>query len=169
MDETYIRSSLLEWIVDFVEQPNSLLGDWPPCPYARKARLDNKFKILFDYSKDFADSIAYSKLLLETNDVVIVCFDHTQINADDVQQLVISNNKSLMQEDYVILEDHPDAAEFVNGLNMNFGKCGLLLIQQLSKLTTASDQLQTKGYYNHWDKKSYQEVVAWRQFPNSVK
>lgn len=162
MDETYIRSSLLEWIVNFVEQPNSLLGDWPPCPYARKARLDNKFKILFDYSKDFADSIAYSKLLLETNDVVIVCFDHTQINAEITQQLVKNHNTLLMRDDYVILEDHPDAAEFVNGLNMNFGKCGLLLIQRLSKLNDASNQLRSKGYYNYWDKKSIDEVVSWR-------
>ena len=162
MDESYIRDSLLEWIVNFVEQPNSLLGNWPPCPYARKARIDNKFKILFDYSKNFSASIAYSKLLLETNDVVIICFDHKKISAGTTQELIKEHNNFLMQHDYVILEDHPDAVEFIYDVNMNFGKCGLLLVQRLSKLNDASNQLKAKGYYDYWDQKSIDEVVSWR-------
>ena len=163
MDEDNIRSSLLEWMINFVERPNSLLGDWPPCPYARKARLDNRFKILFDYSNDFSDSIAYSKIVLDSNDVVVICFDHKNIDAIYLQDLIKNKNTLLMQDDYVILEDHPDIPELVNGVSMNFGKCGLLLMQRLSKLNDASKQLKEKGYYNHWDQSAVDNVVSWRQ------
>ena len=46
---------------------------------------------------------------------------------------------------------------------MNFGKCGLLLVQQLSKLSTPSDQLSEKGYYDDWPQENYADVVAWRE------
>jgi hypothetical protein len=31
------------WIENFVEVPHPALGGWPPCPYARKARLDRDY------------------------------------------------------------------------------------------------------------------------------
>ena len=68
-----------------------------------------------------------------------------------------------MKKDVVILEDHPDAVETLNGVEMNFRKCGLLLVQKLSKLSTASDQLRENGYYDNWPKENYEDVVAWRQ------
>lgn len=159
MDEQYIRQSLVDWMITFLEKPNAILGNWPPCPYARKARLDNKFKILFDYSTDFADSIAYSKIILETNDVVVICFDHKKIKANYLQDFVKNLNSLLLPEDYIILEDHPDAPEFVSSVSMNFGKCGLLLIQRLSKLKEARNQLKAKGYYDHWNQQALDEVV----------
>jgi hypothetical protein len=67
-----------------------------------------------------------------------------------------------MPTDYVILEDHPAAPEYVNGIKMNFGLCGLLVIQKLSKLNNASDKLREQGYYDHWDQKALNEVVTWR-------
>jgi hypothetical protein len=45
---------------------------------------------------------------------------------------------------------------------MNFGKCGLLIIQKLDKLNNASDQLREKGYYTHWSQKDLDSVVSWR-------
>jgi hypothetical protein len=45
---------------------------------------------------------------------------------------------------------------------MNFGKCGLLLIQKLSKLNAASEQLKQKGYYDNWPAESLDYVVSWR-------
>ena len=98
----------------------------------------------------------------DTKDVVIICFDHNQIAADLVEILVGDLNRKLMPTDYVILEDHPDSIELLNGVPMNFGKCGLLLLQKLSKLTTASDQLKQKGYYDSWSAESLDYVVSWR-------
>jgi hypothetical protein len=70
-----------------------------------------------------------------------------------------------MPVDYVILEDHPDLPEFVNGVQMNFGFCGLLVIQKLNKLNNAADQLRKKGYYDMWNQEALDEVVTWRTKP----
>lgn len=162
MNKGVISKQLIEWLIDFVEKPNSALGNWAPCPFARKARIDNKFKIIFVENTDLASAVEESKQLLDTNDVVAVCFDHSLINGEYTQQFAINANKTLMQEDYVILEDHPDVEEYVHGVKMNFGKCGLLLVQRLSKLNDASDQLLAKGYYNYWNKEEFDNVVGWR-------
>lgn len=163
MNKQQIEADLYNWMISFVEIPNSKLGNWPPCPYARKARLDNKFKIIFADGTDILSSIEQAKTLLENNDVVAVCFDQDLITANEIENFVLDTNQSLMLDDYVILEDHPAALEYVNGVNMNFGGCGLLLVQKLTKLTDASDQLKIKGYYDQWDQPAFDSVVAWRK------
>lgn len=162
MGRIEIEREIIKWLVDFVEKPNLALGNWAPCPFARRARIDNKVKIIFA-GKYLSKSVNRAKQLLSDNDVVVVCFDHNAITADYVQGFVINANKILMPQDFVILEDHPDSVEYVNNVKMNFGKCGLLLIQRLSKLNAASNQLFDKGYYDYWNSSEYNNVVAWRQ------
>ena len=38
-----VTNDIEQWIINFVEVKNPALGGWPPCPYARKARLDRDF------------------------------------------------------------------------------------------------------------------------------
>lgn len=160
-DPIQIQDELVKWMQEFVEQPNPLLGNWAPCPYARKARINNNIEILFfdDPSAGIEKSISainYGK------EVAVVCFDHTKISASELVEFVKNINQQLMP-DYVVLEDHPDNVEHVNGVKMNFGLCGLLVIQRLDQLNTASDQLKSKGYYDHWDQTALDSVVSWRR------
>jgi len=163
LDKQQITSDLIEWMQDFVEKPNPLLNDWAPCPYARQARINKAIEIVFSEPLSLVLNVERSLPLLEDKDVVIVCFDHTLIDANTIEELVRVHNSLLMTRDYVILEDHPDNTEMLNGVRMNFGKCGLLLVQRLSKLSTASKQLKEKGYYNTWPEENYADVVAWRE------
>ena len=163
MDQEYIKEQLESWMQDFVEKPNPLLNNWAPCPYARQARINKAVEIVFSEPLSLVLNVERSLHLLEDKDVVIVCFDHTLIDANTIEELVRVHNTVLMSRDYVILEDHPDKAEILNGVRMNFGKCGLLLVQRLSKLSTASGQLKEKGYYDTWPEENYADVVAWRE------
>lgn len=149
-------------MVDFVEAANPALNNWPPCPYARAARLGNMIDIVFADVAEFVDVITTSRTRLEQKDVVVVCFDHNIISPEHLQEFVSAMNQTLMPADYVILEDHPDAPEYVNGVKMNFGHCGLLVIQRLSKLNNAADKLKSQGYYDSWDQAALDEVVTWR-------
>ena len=102
-------------------------------------------------------------LFRSEKEVVIVCFDHTKIPAAELEQIIkVYNQQVLLARNYVILEDHPDAEERVNGVHMNFGLCGLLIIQRLDKLTQASEQLRSKGYYDTWSQAELDQVVTWR-------
>ena len=164
MNHTDIVEKLINWMKDFVEVPNSLLGNWPPCPFARQARINNKISIKFCEVFEFMDVIRESLETLEEKDVVVICFNHNQIDPVSLQEYVVGVNKTLMPANYVILEDHPDSPEFVNGVKMNFGLCGLLILQKLDKLNTAADQLREKGYYDTWDQAALDSVVAWRYY-----
>jgi hypothetical protein len=158
-----IEKKLTEWMVDFVEQPHPGLGQWAPCPYARQARINNKIKIVHSDHRRLIATIEQELPELEQKEVVVVCFDHTKISALELEKLIkVYNTQVLLARNYVILEDHPDAEELVNGVHMNFGHCGLLVIQKLDKLTTASEQLKSKGYYDTWNPSELDQVVTWR-------
>ena len=162
MNREYIMLELTSWLVNFVEKPNPLLGDWAPCPYARQARIGNLIEIVFSDFGKLNEAVEQALSTLENKDVVIICFDHTQIESITIEKLVEAANQKLMPQNYVVLEDHPDRVESLNTVPMNFGKCGLLLVQKLSKLNAASEQLKQKGYYNNWPAESLDYVLSWR-------
>jgi hypothetical protein len=157
-----LESKLTEWMVNFVEQPHPGLGNWPPCPYARQARIGNKLTVIHSAFGRLVQDVDAHLELLTQKDVIVVMFDHRQIDPDMLARLVQAYNTILMPANYVILEAHPDAQEFVNGVKMNFGLCGLLIVSELGKLNTASVQLRSKGYYDHWDQQAMNDVVNWR-------
>jgi len=162
MNQEFIKEQLHKWMTDFVEVPNIELGDWPPCPYARQARVNNKISIKFSSIPELNDIIRESIETLTNKEVVIICFDHTLIDPVLLQEFVESTNNFLMPLNYVVLEDHPHTPEYINGVKMNFGHCGLLILQKLDKLTIASNQLKEKGYYDVWSKNDLDSVVSWR-------
>ena len=43
-DHAEIVRELTQYIIDFVEQPQPKLGNLPVCPFARKARLENRIR-----------------------------------------------------------------------------------------------------------------------------
>jgi len=158
MDQQSIRQKLERWLVEFVEKPNPLLNNWPPCPYARQARLSNQIHIVFDSPLEIARYVSF----LDSYDVVVLCFDSAEYSTSQVELFTKHINSVLIWKDCVVLEDHPDSSEFVNGVKMNFGECGLMVLQRLSKLNTAADQLREKGYYTTWSEENLDQVVNWR-------
>lgn len=162
MNEQDIIAKLQKWLIDFVEVPNPKLGNWAPCPFARQARVNNLIGIKFATIPELREAISDAMEQLDNKEVVVVCFDHTEISPVNLQEFVRVMNQILMPMNYVILEDHPDTPEDINGVSMNFGECGLLVIQKLDKLNKASDQLKEKGYYGIWIKKDLDDVVTWR-------
>lgn len=158
MNKDDIQLKLNQWLIDFVEKPNPLLNNWPPCPYARQARVNNKIHIVFDSPLAIANYVSF----LENYDVVVLCFNHLEFTATQIELFTRHINSILMSKDYVVLEDHPNTEEFINGVKMNFSECGLMVLQKLSKLNSAADQLQDKDYYHAWSKENLDEVVNWR-------
>ena len=163
-----IKEKLTEWMTSFVEVPNDKLWGFAPCPYTRAARINNKIKVVECDVFEFVKCIQDSKVFLDEYEVVILVFDHHDSDPVTLQEFVQHKNQDLMQQNYVILEDHPDTPEYVNGIKMNFGYCGLLLLQKLDKLNASSEKLRKQGYYNAWDKFSLDSVVSWRYIHNEI-
>jgi hypothetical protein len=162
MDKEYISNELQKWMVDFVEKPNALLNGWAPCPYARQARVEGKVEILFSDTSRLKTNVMSYLHLLDEKEVLVVCFDHTEIEPEVLSNVVHDINVSLHDLGFIVLEDHPDDKEILNGVTMNFGKCGILFVQRTDKLNTATETLKQKGYYDHWPQENYDDVVGWR-------
>ena len=46
MDIETVTADILAWCETFVEVPHPALGGWPPCPFARQARLNKTIQVL---------------------------------------------------------------------------------------------------------------------------
>jgi len=164
-----LLNKLTVWMSDFLEQPNTALGSFAVCPYARAARVNNRIEFKYCTVSEFMEVLREGMNDLDDKEVVVIAFDHTTIDPVTLQEWVENVNRTaLMPLNYVVLEDHPDAPEYVNGVRMNFGHCGLLILQRLDTLNAAADRLREQGYYDSWDQQSLDSVVAWRYIHNAI-
>ena len=158
LDQSTVESALLTWMEEFVEVPHPSLGGWPPCPFARQARLSNNIDIR-QGQDPYADcmSLLYYDWLKE---VVIFWYDYADPESfiDDTNRA----NSILLSKDIVALEDHPATEEIIAGIKMNFGLCPIIVLQKNSKLNVSADQLREKGYYHTWSRSDLDKIVSWR-------
>ena len=98
-----VTSALIKWMEEFVEVPHPSLGGWPPCPFARQARLTKNIDIRSG-SDPFADCIS----LIDydwTREVVVFWYDY--IDPELFLDSVDRAKSVLLEKDIVALEDHP--------------------------------------------------------------
>jgi hypothetical protein len=153
-----MHNQITKWMKEFVEKPNPKLGDWAPCPYAQAARLNNQIEIV-EGKNALTD---FESVDLDSKEVWVFWYPTEQYTGKEFEEIARELNQTLMKQDVVVLEDHPDLVEHVNDVHMNFGKASLLIIQSLSKLNKAADKLRDKGYYDHWSQEEIDSVVTWR-------
>lgn len=159
LTQATVESSLLKWMEEFVEKPHPSLGGWPPCPFARQARLSKNIDI-----RAGADPFTDCTSLVDydwSKEVVVFWYDN--IASELFLDLVNRANSVLLERDIVALEDHPDADEIIAGVKMNFGLCPIIVLQKNSKLNQAADQLKEKGYYHTWTQADVDKIVTWRR------
>ena len=158
LDQSTVETALLKWMEEFVEVPHPSLGGWPPCPFARQARLSKNIDIRQgqDPYNDCVSLLEYDW----SKEVVIFWYDTVdpQMFVDDV----IRANDTLLSKDIVALEDHPDVEEIIAKVKMNFGLCPIIVLQKNSKLNLSADQLREKGYYHTWSQADIDKIVTWR-------
>jgi hypothetical protein len=155
-------SYIKKWLDEFVTQPNPLLNNFPPCPYAQQAILDNKVSFEVAERDINLHLIMKAKTWDEKIDVCVIFVP--DIATGELSSLVKSTNEIyLMEDNFVALEDHPDDEENINGVIMNNGKYPIVLMQHLSKIQMFSGFLKKKGYYDVWSKENLDDVVNWRQ------
>jgi hypothetical protein len=80
-------------------------------------------------------------------------------------RLQAANRDFLLAADLIVLEDHPDAVEDVNGVIMNQGKYALSLVQSRSDLDQRAQQIAAKGFYHGWPEDYLTGLFEHRQDP----
>jgi hypothetical protein len=157
------KQDIIHWMTEFVEKPQASLNGWPPCPYARKARLNNK--VFYSYSspdKFLTDICDYMGHYNDQYDVYVLGTDPSAFALDEFHVLKDRVRKTFQGQDIWALFDHPSEIEMNKGLCFNNGKYLLAMIQRLSKLNQASDKLKSEGYYDDWDPQYLEKLFSSR-------
>jgi hypothetical protein len=165
MDINQVRKDIESWIVNFVEVPHPALGGWPPCPYARQARLNNEYEVRIG-TNPLLDLAHLAQTGLGDKKVIVIVYDPVQWSYQQFHKdLEYANTELLLPLDIIVLEDHPAAIEDVNGVIMNQGKYALALVQSLSDLDSKAKLMANKSFYDSWPEEYLQELFQHRQDP----
>jgi hypothetical protein len=147
-----VKHNIEQWIINFVEVKNPALGGWPPCPYARKARLEQDYEVRLGLAP-MHDLIQISRRGLGGKSVVVVAYDANYVTHKELNLAIdTANQKFLLPNNLLALEDHPADPEIVNGVSMNQGTYALALVQSLSDLNAKAKTMADKGFYDTWPK-----------------
>jgi len=165
LDPHTVTADILAWSETFVEVPHPALGGWPPCPFARQARLNRTIEVLIG-TDPLVDLQNRSQCGMGRYEVVVYAYDPAEWTYQQFHQAIkTANTEFLLHKDLLALEDHPDSREDVNGVIMNQGQYALVLVQSLSKLNVAARQMGSKGFYHNWPEEYLTGLFEHRQDP----
>lgn len=133
---------ITEWI-ERLSIKNPIFGNLPPCPFARTAL----FKV-FQTNPEIVIGQWDENL-----EIAIVIMEN--ISSKELTELAIS----LSNEEFLVLEDHPDEIEEVEGYNLNYGK-PVLLITKRDKMVKARKQLMKTDYYKNFNKTYLEDLLS---------
>ena len=159
--EKAIVQEIMQWSTAVLEKPCSYYNDLPPCPYARKARIDDKVAILFKYDdsyqtlysciSQFDDNFELAIIVDLANDKEPEAFhDYFYAMNDFIASGVF------IDKDIWLMGFHPDdevteASEQAEIEALTDTEYSMIFVQRLSKLQEAADKLEKKGYYGNYN------------------
>ena len=165
MELQQLRQDILNWSENFVERPHPALGGFPPCPYARSARLKNSYAVYIG-SDPYYDLKNRARWGMGNREVIVYAYDPVEwphkLFASSLDQ---ANQEFLLHADMLVLEDHPGDVEIVNGICMNQGTYALALVQSLSDLDAKAKQMASKGFYDSWPEDYLSALFQHRKDP----
>jgi TusA-related sulfurtransferase len=153
-----VLKNVEQWIMNFLSKPNSAFGGLPPCPWAKKAWLEEN--VWVEVCNDIATLPNLITSVKETmnarqKEVGLIALDPVLISPDELSAIVSANSDA----EFEVLEDHPAALEEIDGVCLNHGKYALIFIQKNKKLKAVRDWLSRTDYYKNWPIEYYNEVT----------
>jgi hypothetical protein len=165
MDIKTVTQDILDWLETFVEVPHPALGNFPPCPFARQARLQGTVGI-FIGKEPYFDLESRAAIGMQQYQVIVYAYDPEECTLEYFSSKLQSANQDfLLAADLIALEDHPADIENVNGVIMNQGKYALAMIQSLSDLNQRAQQMANKGFYHAWPEPYLEQLFQHRIDP----
>ena len=164
MDINEVTQAIHKWMENFLEVEHPALGQWAPCPYARKARLDGRIDIRIGIDP-YDDLIALAEEGIGDKEVVVLAYDPQIYSADEYEIDIQEANRVIKEKGLISLSDHPNSPEEVNGVEMNQGEYALSIVAPVANLNDASKKLYKAGYYDSWTSGYMDDVFTGREDP----
>ena len=159
--EKAIVEEILQWSTEALEKPNSFYNDLPPCPYARKAWMEDKVAILFKYDDSYQTLYSCISQFDDNFDLVIIVDLANDKDPEAFHDYFYALNEfiaagTFIDKDIWLMGFHPDdeiteAAEATAIEAVTDTEYSMIFVQRLSKLQEAADKLDKKGYYGNYN------------------
>jgi len=159
--ESAIVEEIMQWSDAALEKPHPFFNNFPPCPYARQAWLDDKVAILFKYEDNY--QVLYSTISRwqEQFDIAIIVDLNEKKSSEDFHAYLTGLNMVISEgvfidKDIWLMGFHPDDEPSDFEETVDFDPLvehgySMIFVQRLSKLQEAADKLKKKGYYDKYD------------------
>ena len=162
-----IKQDMWNWITDYVESNHKFYDyKFPPCPYAKAARLKGLVDIAIYDSGGVRDFILEQtdNLINEKKYNVRILVFPAKVNwYFFIKQFINTLNKKLVAMDYYT--QYGTALKTKSrypGLFEN-GPYFIVIINKLSDVIAGHESLLSTNYYNSWAQSHYDSVVTRRQ------
>jgi hypothetical protein len=161
-----IENDILDWLVNYIEVPHLFYNyKFPPCPFAKTARLKGLINIKAYDSKGifkFLDTTIENHMSDTDHTMCIMAFpSYTKLNWFFTRYLR-NKNKFLVQHDYYI--------QYGKAINTKSKFQGIgqdkpyfiVIVNKLSDVISGHEQLLKTDYYSNWSDFHYYDVVERR-------
>ena len=167
-----IEDEIRKWSHEFLEVPCDKLNGLPPCPYAKKAWLENKVKFSVNTG---LDGLIQQIKEYDTHDFDIVIWadeEYPEMGYLDGFCDGINEALSVAGIDLHLMLFHPDYSPSEAGLHfLEEVECledseldyAMVFVQRLSILDDAALSLEKSGYYTNFPEDIYQSLVLERR------
>lgn len=149
-----ILKDLEQWIEYVATTTTS--NDWPICPYAKKAKMDQQVRAFFYDFRSLDTIVDNFKSDTEKFKVwIFICKTDFDVAAE-------AKSLNDWYRDVIWLYDFADTSGVIGGVETGNKKYNLLLLQDKEELLKLSKVIKERGYYSNWSDEYYQQIVAWR-------
>lgn len=151
---------MVEYMKEFLEKPHQVFQGLPICPFARKARLENRilYKVhCFSSHSDLNPDSPVMEMIREFcqeegYEVLLILHPEKQaLTQAQMQQFIDRLNAKITPDGLVAFSGHPDQEFNIQGVYTRQEPYLNFTVQYNERLKDASDLLlKTTDYYQNW-------------------
>jgi hypothetical protein len=162
-----VISCMVEYMQTHLEKPHPVFGGMPICPFARKARLENKISFqVYPFSsiedlnqespllkalKEFGQSDQYEALL-------VIHPDKQAMTLVELRQFVDHLNDAIALTGLLAFGGHPQETFNIQSVYTRREPYINFTVQTYATVKAASDLLLKTHYYEHWSAETMKQV-----------
>jgi hypothetical protein len=161
-DHTKIVREYTQYIIDFVEQPHPKLGNLPVCPFARKARLENRiqFEVLELTREGILALVPSFKAKPELHMMICIHPRKDGLSSAEVYRLVEVLNQALPAMNLSALGGHPEDPFNIDGLYTRREPYPNIQLLRLDVGERAHQSIKNSGYYDRWTESNLRDTMS---------
>ena len=149
-----------EWILNFVEKAFPEFGDFPVCPFAKKARLNGEITV--ELVRGDLEEFICSKLEDYDYNIKLSLIIETDLEkySTEVSEELHERLKAIAEKkNIIVLMDHPEIEDYHNELKVNQGKYLLIFLQPYDTLLEYRKKALKMGYFDNWTEERIKDVI----------